>query len=256
MWGATLPETADDKVGWEERLPAEMTALAEELPDGQRYDAVVVDESQDFSDTWWPALLSALRSEDSGVYVFSDESQRVFARYGGPPLSLLPLMLDVNLRNTKQIGKTFTDLAPFRMRLRGGDGPEVRLVECSPEDAVACADDAVEVLLDHWPPEDVALLTTGSRHPEHRERQERGQDVYWATFWDEDQVFYGHVLGFKGLERRVVVLALNERERTERSRERLYVGLSRARDQLVVCGDPGYIREVGGESLLRSLRAG
>jgi ATP-dependent exoDNAse (exonuclease V) beta subunit len=44
-----------------------------------------------------------------------------------------------------------------------------------------------------------------------------------------------HVLGFKGLERRVV-LAVNEREPTERSRERLYVGLSRARDRLVVCG--------------------
>jgi ATP-dependent exoDNAse (exonuclease V) alpha subunit len=63
------------------------------------------------------------------------------------------------------------------------------------------------------------------------------------------------MLGFKGLERRLVVLVLNERERSERSRERLYVGLSRARDQLVVCRDPEYIRVVGDESLLRSLRA-
>jgi ATP-dependent exoDNAse (exonuclease V) beta subunit len=49
--------------------------------------------------------------------------------------------------------------------------------------------------------------------------------------------FYGHVLGFKGLERRAVVLVVNEQSAFERSRERLYVGLSRARDQLVVCGD-------------------
>jgi ATP-dependent exoDNAse (exonuclease V) beta subunit len=52
-----------------------------------------------------------------------------------------------------------------------------------------------------------------------------------------DQVFYGHLLGFKGLERRAVVLAVNEASHFDRSRERLYVGLSRARDQLVVCGD-------------------
>ncbi|WP_148571986.1 ATP-binding domain-containing protein [Nocardioides caldifontis] len=254
-WGAVLPETTDDKEGWEVRLPADMTGLAAQLPDGQRYDAVVVDEAQDFSDTWWPALLGALRSEEeSGVYVFSDESQRVFARYGGPPLALLPLMLDTNLRNTRQIGETFTDLAPFRMRLKGGDGPDVRLVECAPGEAVDRADDVVDELLDHWRPQDIALLTTGSRHPEQKERQERGQDHYWATFWDDDQVFYGHVLGFKGLERRVVVLAVNEKERTERSRERLYVGLSRARDELVVCGDPDYLKEVAGAALVRSLR--
>ncbi len=42
--------------------------------------------------------------------------------------------------------------------------------------------------------------------------------------------------------------------RSERSRERLYVGLSRPRDQLVVCGDPDYIAEVGGEAVLRRLR--
>ena len=253
QWGATLPESTDDQEGWEVRLPAEMTQLAEALPDGHRFDAVVVDEAQDFSDTWWPALLGALRSEDSGVYVFSDESQRVFARFGGPPVPLVPLMLDANLRNTKQIGQTFTDLAPFRMRLRGGDGPAVRFVPCRPEEAVDLADEAVDDLLDDWRPQDVALLTTGSRHPEQKARQNKGQDHYWESFWDEDQVFYGHVLGFKGLERRVVVLALND-TRPERARERLYVGLSRARDQLVVCGDPDYIREVGGEALLRSLQ--
>ena len=59
--------------------------------------------------------------------------------------------------------------------------------------------------------------------------------------------------GFKGLERRAVVLVVNEASAFERSRERLYVGLSRARDQLVVCGDPDFIREVGGPDLARRL---
>lgn len=251
-WGATLP-APDDSDGWERTLPDEMTRLAAELADGHRYDAVVVDEAQDFSDTWWPALLGALRGDDPGVYVFSDEGQRVFARFGGPPIHLLPLMLDTNLRNTRQIGHTFSDLAPFRMRLKGGEGPAVRFVACSAEDALDRADDELDSLLDHWRPGDVALLTTGSRHPEQTERQARGQDRYWDSFWDDDQAFYGHVLGFKGLERRAVVLALNESTSGERSRERLYVGLSRARDELVVCGDPEHIEQVGGRALLRSL---
>jgi hypothetical protein len=50
-----------------------------------------------------------------------------------------------------------------------------------------------------------------------------------------------------------VVLVVNEEGRFERSRERLYVGLSRARDQLVVCGDPDFIRDVGGPDLARRL---
>ena len=64
------------------------------------------------------------------------------------------------------------------------------------------------------------------------------QDGYWRTYWDDD-VFYGHVLGCKGLERRAVVLCLNEDGSRDRSRERLYVGMSRATDMLVVVGGPG-----------------
>jgi hypothetical protein len=140
------------------------------------------------------------------------------------------------------------------MRFLGGEGPAVKFVACSREHALDAGDEQVDALLDEgWRPEDVALLTTGSRHPEQAERQAAGHAAYWDTFWDADQVFYGHVLGFKGLERRCVVLVVNETGKFERSRERLYVGLSRARDQLVVCGDPDFIREVGGPDLARRL---
>jgi ATP-dependent exoDNAse (exonuclease V) beta subunit len=40
-----------------------------------------------------------------------------------------------------------------------------------------------------------------------------------------------------------------------RAREMLYVGLSRARDLLVVCGDLELIRRVGGEAVARRLSA-
>ena len=116
-------------------------------------------------------------------------------------------------------------------------------------------DDQIEALLEEgWRPEDLALLTTGSRHPEQAERQKDGHQAYWDTFWDTDQVFYGHVFGSKRLERRAVVLVVNEASQFDRSRERLYVGLSRARDQLVVCGDPDFLREVGGPDLARRLK--
>jgi hypothetical protein len=256
-WGAPTGSD-DDGAFWEVELPRLMVELGAHQPPGKLYDAIVVDEAQDFADLWWPAALAALRDEETGgLYVFSDEGQRVFSRFGGPPAGLVPLVLDHNLRNTRQIGNSFSSLTPIRMRLGDVDGPDVRLVECTSKEALDRADDVVEELLDEgWRPQDVALLSTGSRHPEQVQRQLAGQDGYWASFWDEDQVFYGHVLGFKGLERRVVVLALNDEAPGERSRERLYVGLSRPRDQLVVCGDPDYIAEVGGPAVLRRLREG
>ena len=255
QWGAEV-RSDNESDYWERELPERMVTLAAALPVGRRYDAVVVDEVQDFADTWWEALLAALKDPQTGrVYVFADEGQRVFARYGDSPLSMPTLLLDQNLRNTRQIAETFQSLGTTRMRAIGGDGPEVTFVECSAEKAVEVADDQVDAMLETWRPEDVALLTTGSRHPYQVHLQETlGPEGYWTMFWDKDEVFYGHVLGFKGLERRVVVLALNEPELRDRSRERLYVGMSRATDCLVVCGDPDHVREVAGEATLRRLR--
>jgi RecA/RadA recombinase len=260
LWGA--PEGPDEALRndetvkfWEHDLPLQMADLATQLEPGQRFDSIVVDEAQDFADAWWDPLLAALKDDEAGgIYLFSDEGQRVFNRFGSPPVPLVPLLLDHNLRNTRQIANAFQPLVDHPMRFLGGEGPAVRFVACAREDAMAAGDDEVERLLEEgWRPEDVALLTTGTRHPEQKERQAGGTAAYWDSFWDAEQVFYGHVLGFKGLERRAVVLVVNEESAFERSRERLYVGLSRARDQLVVCGDPDFIREVGGPDLARRL---
>lgn len=240
---------------WEHQLPRQMADLAEELAPGQRFDAVVVDEAQDFADEWWKPTLACLKDPDDGrVYVFSDEGQRVFDRHGSPPVDLVPLILDNNIRNTRQIATAFKPLVGHSMQVKGSDGPEVRFVACSVDDALDVADEQVDPLLDEgWRVEDIALLTTGSRHPVQVERQAAGNESYWNTFWQNDDIFYGHVLGFKGLERNVVILALNETSGRDRARERLYVGLSRARDQLVVCGDPQFIRDVGGQDVAKRL---
>ncbi len=260
LWGA--PEGPDESLRteetvkfWEHDLPVQMAELAMRLESGHRFDSIVVDEAQDFADSWWEPLLIGLKDPDEGgLYVFTDEGQRVFNRYGSPPVPLVPLILDHNLRNTRQIANAFQPLVDHPMRFLGGEGPAVEFVACSREDAMDFGDDQIEALLEEgWRPEDLALLTTGSRHPEQAERQKAGHKAYWDSFWDSDQVFYGHVLGFKGLERRAVVLVVNDSGQFERSRERLYVGLSRARDRLVVCGDPEFIREVGGPDLARRL---
>jgi nuclease-like protein/UvrD-like helicase family protein len=255
-WGAPDGDRTDSDF-WEVQLPDTMTGLARLLEPGHRFDSIIVDEAQDFADSWWQPLVGALRDEESGgLYVYSDENQRIFARFGRPPVPLVPLVLDHNLRNTRQILGAFGPLAPSRMYARGGEGPDVRFVPATFEKALSVADDEVLRLLDAgWRSEHVMLLTTGHRHPVQIERTGEGDDQerYWQTFWEDDDVFYGHVLGCKGLERRAVVLCVNEATPRERARERLYVGMSRATDELVVVGDPDVIREMGGDAVARQL---
>ena len=257
QWGAADGDRTDSEF-WEERLPAEMAELAAALPDGKKYDAVIVDEAQDFADLWWTPVLRSLKDEEEGgLFLYSDENQRIFARFGRPPVALVPLVLDHNLRNTRQIHESFGPLAPSRMYSRGGDGPAVRFLDATGQDPLDVADDEVDRLLDAgWDPRHVALLTTGHRHPIQVERTDfHDQDGYWRTYWDDD-VFYGHVLGCKGLERRAVVLCLNEDGSRDRARERLYVGMSRATDELVVVGDPATVKRVAGDDVARRLGIG
>ena len=73
-----------------------------------------------------------------------------------------------------------------------------------------------------------------------------GCQEYWDGFFAGDGVFYGHVLGFKGLERTAVVLAVNGVRDPARGRTMLYTGLSRARVLLVVVGRGGTWRRSAG----------
>ena len=255
-WGVPITGDRQDSRFWEMELPARMAEAALSLDDGARFDAIIIDEAQDFADDWWTPLLNALRDEQaSGLYAYSDENQRVFARFGRPPVAMVALVLDHNLRNTRQIGESFVPLAPTSMELRGGDGPEVSFVPARVSEALEVADEQVEALLEEgWRPKDIALITMGARHPVQAERQQTmGFAGYWDDFWSNDDIFYGHVLGFKGMERRAVVLCVNEDGTRDRGRERLYVGLSRATDRLVVVGDLAAIERMGGGAVAQHL---
>ncbi len=256
-WGAE-PGADDDSDYWERRLPEQLGKLAAGRPATEKFDAVIVDEAQDFSDIWWPNLLRCLRDpEQGGLFVFLDDGQRVFPRNGQDPIELEPLLLEENLRNTKQIAQLIGSMSQVPMRSRGSSGDPVRVVDVPVEDALGAADDVIDTLLDEgWDPGQVALLTTGRRHPEQRHIVElAGYQEYWDDFFAEEDVFYGHVLGFKGLERPVVVLCVNGFRDQERAREILYTGLSRASALLVVVGPRALVEEIGGEGVRRRLTA-
>lgn len=252
---------------FDEQLPAALLALAETLPHADKLDAVVVDEAQDFAPLWWRTLKACLKDpEGSEIHAFMDDQQDVYRRWkahsleeGPAPLAdLVPIHIDDNLRNTRRIAETFKGFAGPHFKARGTTGLPVRRVHCPTEDAFDLAGDCVDALIDEgWAPNQIALLTTKHRHPIHQEHFDNGTIAdYWRQFHDDDAEFYGHVLGFKGLERSVIILCVDGFRDTSRAAEQLYVGLSRARSLLVIVGDDKDIAAAGGQKLNAALHAG
>ena len=239
---------------FDKEMPRLLKELAEGLPSGEKFDAVIVDEGQDFAPLWWNALRACLKDPATGeIYAFMDDHQDVYNRFDGESAitDLVPIHIDDNLRNTRKIADTFKGFAGDKFTPRGSTGLPVRRVECSTEDALDVAGDCVDALIDDgWSNNQIALLTTKSRHPIHQAFYEAGTiDEYWREFHANEAEFYGHVLGFKGLERSVVILCVNGFKEMSRAAELLYVGLSRARCLLVVVGDSELLREAGGNQL-------
>jgi hypothetical protein len=248
--GVEVPDGVS-QAWWDATLPTLMLDRAT-----PSYDALVVDEAQDFGDSWWPPLLALLRAHR--MFVAGDEQQTVFAhRRGRPPVPMASMSLRENLRNTAQIAAVLNPLAATQMSYRGGEGPPVRFVPCPAADSHAVADREVEALLDAGHPAgDIVVLTTHHRHEFHRSYEtEHGKDSHWDGYWLEDEVFYSTVMGFKGLERPCVVLAVDGFHEGV-ARDVMYAGLSRARDQLVVCGDPAEVRSVIGDDAFRRMAEG
>src|SRR5262249_6254734 len=114
---------------WSDREWTEVSGLLEPAVSllGPRYDAVVVDEAQDFDADWWLPLLTLMREPDHGVlYVFYDSNQAIYRTPQGLPDSLIPVQLWENWRNTRSV---FEAVMRFyqgdAVECRGPEGPAV-----------------------------------------------------------------------------------------------------------------------------------
>lgn len=68
---------------------------------GVQFDAVIVDEAQDFGDDFWMPMLS---DHDRGLlYAFLNENQDIYGRSAAIPIPGDPMVLDRNCRNTNRI---------------------------------------------------------------------------------------------------------------------------------------------------------
>jgi hypothetical protein len=228
---------------WETEAPERLLDALAVLPDA-RWDALVVDEGQDFRAHWWPVLEEALQDPGKGtLYVFHDPNQDLYG--GGPPEDLRALRfgLVVNCRNTANIARWCAEQIDIDPELRpeAPEGIAVEEIECaSDKEMVEAVRRTLHRLLieERVPSENVVVLTT--RNPQ-RSCLAKHRQLGPATLVPPGpdarkggQVLFTSLLRFKGLEADFVVLCDVAKGEAMSTGKHLYVGGSRARHGLAV----------------------
>jgi hypothetical protein len=203
-----------------------------------RFDAIIVDEGQDFEEEWWMPLLALLRSEDDGIcYIFYDGEQTIYTTGPALPFDSQPHFLSRNLRNTRAIHQ---EIAPHyagrRVECIGPDGRKpLHLTVVDPTDTLRKQLHRL-IVEEHIPAEDIVVLTAASQR---RSRWQDGQrlgnlTLRWTLTPGHGEVAVATIHGFKGLERPVVIVTeLDQLIRPDHRSQLELVAYSRATSELI-----------------------
>ena len=242
--GRQIPNHTDNS--WFDDKAADFLAdIATDLAENERYDALVIDEAQDFCDSWLTAAQLLLREPDeSPLFLFLDRHQELYRKQLRAPSDWQSFPLDRNCRNTKPIAelvaKCFSDSPPDE----GAEGVPPSFVEADDLTLADVTTDVVFRLLDEegLDPGQMVVLTNTRKQVLSLRSRSVGPAVF--TELGRTGVVVETVHRFKGLEAATVVLSLSGRPSAENneSRSLTYVGASRARGALVIVATRPWIR--------------
>lgn len=235
---------SDDKEAarrfWEEEAPSVLLdAIAEGcLP---TFDAIVVDEGQDFAEDWWDVVEELLSVPEAGrLAVFHDAAQNIFDRPGAVPEMQTVYTLKWNFRNTRRICERVRELGRVPMEPHPncpeGEPPVVHQQE-GPAKTLRKVEELVTSLIGaQVPPGRITLLTPHSRsHSTLADVETLGEQPLASDPSDRvDRLLHTTIGRFKGLESDVLILVDVDPNDPRCSRNARYVAASRARQVLHV----------------------
>jgi hypothetical protein len=244
--GVELPERdADGQWSSEVFATALPDALLGAIDRGfEPFDAIVLDEAQDFVEEWLMHLIFTLRDAKQGAfYVFGDPAQTVYKRRTGFIDGIPVFPLTRNLRNTRHIHGAAAPHSPSPTEAVGPEGPPVEWITTTPDGIPSAVRDAVTRLIreEGLTTSDIAVLTL-RRNTIPESTQHLGPFPVRFRADVPHAIRIDTVHRFKGLERAAIVLALPPDIDKARHQALLYVGMTRARGHLVVIGTEGALR--------------
>ena len=257
--GLPYPDGLTETELFEEAWPELLLRALDCLPDA-RYDAIIVDEGQDFLPVWWTAVEAALCSNGRGMLrIFYDNNQRVYSSANLIPeeIDSVPIRLTQNLRNTQSIhAQVRRHYTGYEIEAIGPEGVAVRWIKVeSPSRSGKSIGECIARLhsLERIPPDSIAVLVADETEIKRIAPDDRlgGFPAVRCDRQSRGQIVVDSVRRFKGLERPVVIIAAQTG--TTLSDELLYVAFSRARTHLIVVGTNRVLkqmRNMGGASVI------
>lgn len=209
------------------------------------FDSIVVDEGQDFQDSWLHTLRLALKESDKGrLYVFYDDNQRLFSSDRGfiDALPSSTIALTRNLRNTQRIHEVMAKWYEGRRSIAiGPEGEPIGTIECRTSDqALTRVTERIAQMLrsGQVTPGQIAVLTGSKIDGIVMPDKIAGVNTCASDSMREGSIVFDTVRRFKGLSRPCVFIVGLEGLIEP---ELIYVAASRANLLLELVGTPGDI---------------
>jgi hypothetical protein len=229
---------------WDYEAPDLLEQAAATIPDEDKFQAVIVDEGQDFRPTWWDSLEQVFSPTEENPYffVFYDSRQNLFITNPCLPPSLGDaFILPTNCRNTQRIAHHCAEIIEHEIETHP-NSPQgaVPIIESVPDLASAIRTSCKQVRSWITPsggnlkPEQIAVLTGPGT--DNKQWPERVGNIPFVEDFDKWRAGEGILRctwrRFKGLEADALVLAENRRK--DISQADRYVATSRAKHLLTV----------------------
>jgi len=238
------PPFEKSDVFWRESAP-ELLIDAIDMVD-QKFDAVIVDEGQDFYSNWWvPLEMINSEIEAGAMYVFFDPNQNLYVDQASSlPALGEPFTLPVNCRNTKLIAQHCSDIldvsVPTREDAPIGVKPEVVTLDFGID-----IKKLVERYIHDWVnkgklrPNQIAILSPTKLSKSSLSAVTKVKGIALTDTiqdWKSGKsILFSTVKGFKGLESDAIILIdIPDGVSKKFKQSDYYVACSRAKHLLVV----------------------
>ena len=234
--GLDMPQRPDDQ-WWKESAPDLLVAAVGR--ENNRCGAVVVDEGQDFPQSWFDALSMILEEPDGGpFYVFADTQQAIYTVDWQAPGAWPIFDLDLNCRNTVQIAERVAAIFKTDPATLGAEGADpIFVIAEDDDDVLGTIKSVMKGLLseEKLEPNQIVIISRNRSFIDALYETKLGS-VRFQTLGKPGLVAET-LYRFKGMEADVVVVDLRGVDlSTVEGKGLAYVALSRARGFLIALG--------------------